>query len=163
MAELWDAYDKSFKKIEGVTLVRGEKIVGDYYHMVCDVIVRHVDGTYLLMQRDYNKSHAGCWELTAGGSVLKDEQVEAGAFRELQEETGIVASTMRELGRDVSDYHRALYVVYLCIVDCEKTSVKLQQGETIAYKWVTGDSLLTMSKYEMCSSRALGFLCESGL
>ncbi|MCQ2497216.1 MAG: NUDIX hydrolase [Lachnospiraceae bacterium] len=163
MAELWDAYNDKFEKLEGVTLVRGEKIEGDCYHMVCDVVVKHSDGSYLLMQRDYNKSHAGCWELTAGGSVLKDEKVEDGAVRELREETGITGLELKEIGRDVSDYHRALYIVYFGVYSGDKNSIILQRGETIAYKWVSRETLLKMPPYEMCSSRALGFLKEADL
>ena len=52
--ELWDAYNSSFEKIEGMTLVREEqdKIPAGVYHLVCEVLVKHVDGTYLLMKRD---------------------------------------------------------------------------------------------------------------
>ena len=50
--ELWDAYDRDFKKIQGVTLVRGEVIPEGFFHLVCEIIVRHIDGSYLIMQRD---------------------------------------------------------------------------------------------------------------
>ena len=49
--ELWDAYDRDFKKIQGVTLVRGEAIPEGFFHLVCEIIVRHIDGSYLIMQR----------------------------------------------------------------------------------------------------------------
>ena len=44
--ELWDAYDRNFKKIEGITLIRGEEssIPKGIYHMVVLILVRHVDG-----------------------------------------------------------------------------------------------------------------------
>lgn len=47
--ERWDAYDRHFQKVEGVTLIRGEPIPEGLYHLVCDILVRHRDGTYLLM------------------------------------------------------------------------------------------------------------------
>lgn len=47
--ELWDAYDRDFKKIQGVTLVRGEAIPEGFFHLVCEIIVRHIDGSYLIM------------------------------------------------------------------------------------------------------------------
>ena len=58
--ELWDAYDAKFNKIDGITLIRGEESTfsDDIFHLVCDIIVRHVDGTYLLMQRDLQKHFA---------------------------------------------------------------------------------------------------------
>ena len=89
--ELWDAYTADFKKIDGMTLVRGEEesIPEGVYHLVCHVLVQHTDGTYLLMQRDARKAYPLMWEATAGGSALRGETAIESAFRELREETGI--------------------------------------------------------------------------
>ena len=46
--ELWDAYDESFNKIDGMTLIRGEEIPDGVFHLVSEIIVKHTDGTYLL-------------------------------------------------------------------------------------------------------------------
>lgn len=73
MAELWDAYDKKSNKIENTTLVRGGTIPDGIYHLVSEVIVKHTDGSYLLMQRDLRKHHVGEWKVTAGGSALQGE------------------------------------------------------------------------------------------
>lgn len=73
MTELWDAYDNKFNRIKDMTLVRGEPIPDGVYHLVCDIIVKHTDGSYLLMQRDLRKLYGGKWELTAGGSALQGE------------------------------------------------------------------------------------------
>ncbi len=45
--------------------------ISSEYHLVCDIIVRHSDGTYLLMQRGYRKPYGGMWEASAGGSALR--------------------------------------------------------------------------------------------
>ena len=42
--ELWDAYTKDGKLTDKV-LVRGEPIQEGLYHLTCEVLVRHVDGT----------------------------------------------------------------------------------------------------------------------
>ena len=49
--EIWDAYDENFNIIDGMTLVRGEEetIPEGVYHLVVDILVKHKDGTYLLM------------------------------------------------------------------------------------------------------------------
>ena len=60
--EYWDAYNRDFERIDGVTLIRGEKISDGLFHLVSDVIVRHLDGSYLLMQRDSRKHFGGMWE-----------------------------------------------------------------------------------------------------
>lgn len=59
MAEIWDAYDKQFHKIENTKLIRGQNIPAGMYHMVGEIIVKHKDGTFLLMQRDFNKHLGG--------------------------------------------------------------------------------------------------------
>lgn len=156
--ELWDAYNKDFEKIEGMTLIRGEKIPGGIYHLVSEVIVRHTDGTYLLMQRDSKKHFGGMWEATAGGSALKGEDALACAIRELREETGIESEELTEVGHVTS--HDTLYVEFLCITDCEKDSVTLQEGETSAYRWVSKDELISMKKDELVTERMQRFVGE---
>ena len=64
--ELWDAYDENFRLVPGVVLVRGEKPRAGLYHVVVDILVRHRDGTYLLMRRDPRKILGGMWEASAG-------------------------------------------------------------------------------------------------
>ncbi len=161
MAEIWDAYDKEFNRIEDVKLIRGEVVPAGMYHLVCDIIVKHVDGTYLLMQRDYEKHCGGMWELTAGGSALEGETPLECAARELKEETGIVSCDLQELGRLVHDGHRSLYVEYLCITDWDKNDVSLQKGETIDYKWVDKNVLLEMGENDLASIRTLEIVRKS--
>ena len=84
--ELWDAYDGEFRRIRGVSLVRGEPIPAGAYHLVCEVLVRHIDGSCLLMQRDPRKHYGGLWEATAGGSALRGKAPLDCARRELRTE-----------------------------------------------------------------------------
>lgn len=114
MAELWDAYDKKFNKIENTTLVRGETIPDGIYHLVSEVIVKHTDGSYLLMQRDLRKHHGGEWEVTAGGSALQGENGLEAAIRELKEETGLNADKLHELYMTVI-IPFTLYI-YVCLI-----------------------------------------------
>lgn len=163
MAEIWDAYDKDFNKIENVKLIRGEPVPDGIYHLVCDVIVKHTDGTYLLMMRDPRKHFGGRWELTAGGSALAGETPEECAARELREETGITALELKEIRRIVHDVHHSYYVEFLCITDTDKNAVTLQEGETVDYRWVDKASILSMSENEHASSRALAILRETDI
>lgn len=156
--ELWDAYDRNLEKIEGMTLIRGEKIPEGVYHLVCDVIVRHTDGEYLLMQRDSRKHYGGMWEATAGGSALQGESPLDCAIRELREETGIRAEYLEEVGRVRAAGRNAIYCEFLCITDCKKDSIILQEGETSAYKWVTQDELLSMKRDELVTQRMQNFV-----
>lgn len=158
--ELWDAYDEKFNKIEGMTLVRGEEVPDGVFHLVCEIIVRHTDGTYLLMQRDPQKHLGGMWEATAGGSALQGEDPITCALRELSEETGIKADKLKEVGRVLHRLHKSIYVDYLCETDADKDSVVLQEGETSAYKWVTVEELRSMSRDELATQRMLNFIEE---
>lgn len=135
MLEVWDAYNESFEKIENIQLIRKQPIPEGMYHLVSDIIVQHQDGTYLLMQRDWQKRFGGLWELSAGGAALQNETALQCAKRELKEETGIVSQDFSEIGRSMDKEHQTLYVIFLCHTDVLKDSISLQEGETIDYRW----------------------------
>lgn len=87
--EIWDAYYPD-GTLAGCNLVRGKPIPDGLYHLVSEILVRHIDGDYLLMQRDPRKpNYGGFFEATAGGSALKGEDAYCCAKRELHEETSI--------------------------------------------------------------------------
>lgn len=132
--EIWDGYLVD-GTLAGRDLVRGEPIPQGLYHLVSEILVRHVDGEYLLMQRDPRKpNYGGFYEATAGGSALKGEDALSCARRELLEETGISTGELTQIGRYVS--HDTIYYSFLCVTDCDKSSVILQEGETVSYKWI---------------------------
>lgn len=160
--EIWDAYDENFNIIEGVTLVRGEEetIPEGVYHLVVDILVKHKDGTYLLMQRDPNKPYGSMWEASGGGSALKGENAYTAALRELREETGIVSEKLKEVGRVVRPETKGVYVVFVCETDCDKDSIVLQEGETVAYDWVDRDTLISMDPGKLLTYRVQTFLEE---
>lgn len=161
--ELWDAYDAEFNKIEGVTLIRGEKIPDGMFHLVCDVIVRHIDGSYLIMQRDFRKHYGGMWEATAGGSALKGEVPLECAVRELKEETGIIAKDISEVGKESDPKTKSNYIEYLCVTDWNKNDITLQDGETVAYKWVSKEELISMKNDELVTERMQRYVSELSL
>ena len=163
MAEIWDAYDRTLNRLDHIHLIRGEQIPNNMYHLVCEIVVQHRDGSYLLMQRDHRKHLGGMWELTAGGSALAGETPLACALRELREETGIVTDGLTELCRIVHDEHHSIYVEFLCITDQDKSNVSLQAGETIAFQWVDRESLLRMEKDQLASSRALTIVQDTDI
>lgn len=133
--EVWDGYFED-GTLAGQDLIKGEQIPKGLYHLVCDILVRHIDGDYLLMQRDFCKSnYGGYFEATAGGSVLKGEDIWECARRELLEETGIASDCFQLVGSYTSC--DTIYYSFLCVTGCEKTSITLQEGETVSYKWVS--------------------------
>lgn len=135
--EIWDGYYRN-GTLANIDLIRGEPIPDGLYHLVCEVLVRHTDSDYLLMRRDIAKAnYGGYYEATAGGSALKGENKTDCIKRELFEETGISAEEFSELGQFILDDDKCIFYTFLCITDCDKTAITLQEGETMSYKWVS--------------------------
>lgn len=152
--EIWDAYHRD-GTFAGEKLVRGEPIPEGLFHLVSEVLVRHTDGDFLLMQRDPEKpNYGGFFEATAGGSAFSGEDKLSCAKRELFEETGIISENLEEIGHYVSG--DTIYYFFLCITDCEKDSVILQKGETVSYKWLgEKDFIGFINSEEMIPSRKI--------
>lgn len=159
--EFWDAYDKDMNKIDGVRLIRGLPIPEGMFHVVCTVIAKHTDGTYLLMQRDLKKTYPGLWEATAGGAAQMGETPLDCIKRELLEETGICAEHFTELGRIISEHSQSISFDFCCKVNCDKNSVRLQENETIAYQWVSEEDFLNMKSDYMFSHRMQEYVREA--
>ena len=147
--EVWDAYYED-GSLAGCDLIRGEPISDGLYHLVCEILVRHTDGSYLLMQRDFIKADfPGMLEATAGGSALKGETPIVTAIRELREETGVEAKELTLLCDPFID-GKSLYYCFLCVTDCCKDAITLQEGETISYRWLTKDEFLKFANSNEC-------------
>ena len=56
--------------------------------------------------------------------------------------------------------HNTFYVEYLCVTDWDKSGIALQDGETIAYRWVGRDELLSMKKSELLTERMQSFIAD---
>ena len=146
--EKWDAYNENGEIVAG-ELVRDNPIPKGLYHLVSEVLLKHIDGDYLIVQRDFNKQvWGGYFEATAGGSALKGETAMDAAKRELFEETGINATLFSEIGKLVTD--NTIFASYIAICDSPKDSVILQKGETISYKWITKKELITFLNSDEC-------------
>ncbi len=140
--EIWDGYYKD-GTLANIDLVRGKPIPVGLYHLVCEVLVHHTDGDYLLMQRDLRKDiYPGFYEATVGGSALKGENEFDCIKRKLFEETGIVCNDFKEFAYYTFDDDNCLFHCFLCITDCDKNNIKLQKGETISFKWISENEFI---------------------
>lgn len=150
--EIWDLYDREGNRT-GETWERangGRTIPDGRYHLVCDVLVKHVDGTYLLTKRHPDKeAYPGYWEASAGGSAVVGEDPVTCARRELFEETGIRAEEYRLISHTFREPSHCMFYSYLVVVDCEKDAVVLQEGETVEYRWVDAKGLLEYANSEL--------------
>ena len=136
--EIWDLYDERGNKTgETWERARAKEIPEGRYHIVCDVLIRHRDGDFLLTFRDPSKDiYPGCWEASAGGSALAGETPEACARREMLEETGLKADALELIGVNYRPQSHSVLYAYLSVVDCRKDAVRLQEGETVDYRWL---------------------------
>lgn len=142
MPEFWDAYYENGEPA-GVDLIRGEPIPDGLFHLVSEIVVRHRDGSFLVMQRDFNKPICpGMLEITAGGSALKGETALEAAIRELYEETGIKAASLKFEYSEVNTEKKSIFNMFSVITDCNKKSVRLQEGETVKYEWIAKNELI---------------------
>lgn len=84
------------------------------------LVQTHEDDPRILLIRRKNPPFEGCWALP-GGFVEMDEDLETATRRELMEETGLVAETLRQfktygaIHRDPR--HRTITVVYFALIN----------------------------------------------
>ena len=151
--ELWDLYDRDGNKTGKIwerTNVDSLSIPDGLYHIVCDVLIKHSDGSYLLTKRDPGKNvYPGYWEASAGGSALQGEDPEQCVVREMFEETGLKAESIELINKTIRDQSHSIIYSYLATVNCDKDSVVLQEGETTEYKWVDVQGLLEYTRSDL--------------
>lgn len=145
-SEIWDLYDLEGRKTgETWERSRAAEIPEGRVHIVCDILIRHRDGQFLLTRRAPDKEpYPGCLEASAGGSALAGETPEEGARREMKEETGLEAETLEQISVTHRPGSKAVVYAYLAVVDCAKDAVVLQEGETVDYMWVDREMFLKM-------------------
>lgn len=90
------------------------------------------------------------YQVGAGGHAIKGECPVECAIRELREEAGILRIELKELYISIVEDEQAIFYGYLGVTDCPKDSVRLQEGETIAYKWVSKDEFIAFVDSENC-------------
>lgn len=134
--ELWDLLDAQGNPL-GKTHPRSQPVPVGAYHRTVDIFTVNSRGELLVTLRSPDKdTYPDFWE-TTGGSVLAGETSLAAAVRELREETGLVASPseLRLLARDRG--RTTLREVYLLRRDASLDELTMQEGETVAARWVS--------------------------
>ncbi|WP_373756904.1 NUDIX hydrolase [Streptococcus ferus] len=142
MTEVWDAYDENRKLIPDKFIIRENFSTMDAFHLVVDVLIIHQDNSLLFMHRSADKeSNPNLYEASAGGSVLKGENSQEAAIREVKEETGLDLYRLDLLYQYSNPEHHGHYDRYLARTDCPKHSIVYQEGETDGHIWVKPEDL----------------------
>ena len=145
--EMWDLYDKNEVKTGLSITKRFGDIPAGYFHIVVETLVKHTDGTYLVMQRDFNKKESpGVYEGSAGGSILAGETKVDGAIREVLEETGLHVKHIEPTYYFVNEAKGVINQGYLALVDDPSKKIVYQPGETINHQWLTLEELKAFIK-----------------
>ncbi|MCI8419616.1 MAG: NUDIX domain-containing protein [Oscillospiraceae bacterium] len=140
--ERWDACDREGNPL-GYTVVRGEPVPEGVWHRVAEVLSITTEGRVLITKRHPDKPWGGFWEYT-GGSVLAGEEPQAGAARELREETGISLpeAALHPLYVDARLGIDGLNTIYCCFAaffDPAEQTIRLQEGETVDFRLLPYD------------------------
>ena len=144
MSEVLDLYDKTGTHVCG-TIERGTMLPQGTCLMLTAVMTLRSDGTFLMTRRASAKKYAGRWEIT-GGCVQSGETPLQGAVRELFEETGIRVEESELI--PCGTFRRAGYIhaFFLLRRDVPDSELRMQSGETDAFRWVTKEEYLTLTE-----------------
>jgi len=142
--ELWDLYDGERRPL-GRTHRRGDEMYPGECHVVVGIWVVNNKKEILATLRSPDKeTFPDKWENTEG-SVLAGETSMEGAVRELHEETGIIASERELIPLGALKEEFAFIDIYLLRRDISISELTMQEGETVAAKWVTLEQLEEMA------------------
>lgn len=146
--EYWDIYNEQRER-QGDFLTRGQSIAEGQYHLCVNVFVRHIDGEFLLMHRSPEKEiYPNYYEFGAGGSVLAGEDSMTAAYRELQEETGLIPREIQLIEQTTSPEDHCHFDFYEAIVT--EKNVRYQEGETDSHIWLKPSELrYFMNRYPL--------------
>ena len=142
--EIWDLYDKH-RNLTGETMVRGNPVPADRYHLVVHICIFNSKGEMLIQHRtDFKPTWSGMWDLTVGGAVSAGESSVVGAMREVEEELG--------LKLDLTDTAPAISVTfpdgfddyYIVERDLDIGSLRFQAEEVQEAKWASMEEIFSM-------------------
>jgi 8-oxo-dGTP diphosphatase len=135
--EIWDILDSN-RNLTGKTVVRGNPLKADEYHLVVNVWIRNCNDEYLISKRAQNIPFPNLWATTGGSAVSGDDSLTT-ALKETYEEIGILLDPIKgriihQSKRNKKD-HSDFLDVWLFNQDFNIKSTKLQIEEVSDVKW----------------------------
>jgi len=142
--ELWDVYDINRNKTNE-TMVRGEPIEKNNYHLVVHVCVFNSDGEMLIQQRQpFKEGWSNMWDITVGGSAIKGDTSQSAAERELFEEIGLRVDFKNIRPHITMNYNYGFDDIYLIEQDVDINELSLQYEEVQKVKWASKEEIFSM-------------------
>lgn len=141
--EIWDLYDIG-RNLTGKTMVRGEAVPENCYHLVVHVWITDGRGNWLISQRGANRPNNPLkWECV-GGHVTAGESSLEGALRETVEEVGVTLDP--GMGTVVWDKtrhgpHNDMMDVWIFRYDGPVDLQKATTNEVEQVKWMTAGEI----------------------
>lgn len=134
--ELWDIYDQNRVKT-GKTIIRGEKLQENEYHLVVHIWIVNSRGELLIQKRaETVKLWPGMWALTGGSAIAGDDSI-AACKREMFEEIGIESNMSQAEVAFTITREDSICDVWLIKQEFESSECKLQVEEVSEVKWTT--------------------------
>ena len=142
--ELWDLYDKNRKLTED-TMVRGDEMKPDTYHLVIHVVIFNSENQMLIQKRKHDKaSNPNMWDISVGGSVTAGETSQFGAMRETEEELGLQIDLHNQLPHLSITFERGYDDIYIVNREADIRKLAVPNDEVSDVKWATIDEILQM-------------------
>ncbi len=142
--ELWDVYDINRNKTNE-TMVRGEPIEKNNYHLVVHVCVFNSHGEMLIQQRQpFKEGWSNMWDITVGGSAIKGDTSQSAAERELFEEIGLRVDLKNIRPHITMNYNYGFDDIYLIEQDVDINELSLQYEEVQKVKWASKEEIFLM-------------------
>ena len=141
--EQWDLYDEN-RNLTNSTINRGEVIPDGLRHLSVHIWIVNSKHEFLIQKRSANKKKfPNMWSMT-GGAVLKGENSQQGAVREVAEELGIAMDTKNASIVHVIVRKDNFVDVWLVHQDFDISQVKKQDEEVSEVKWASIDEVNTL-------------------
>lgn len=140
--EYWDIYDAQRRKT-GRTMIRGEKMKDDEYHLVVHICIFNEKNEMLIQQRQaFKDGWPNLWDVTVGGSAIKGETSQEAAERELFEELDIQINLQGIRPQLTVNFERGFDDIYLVEKEVQPEDIKFQYEEVQGTKWASKEEIL---------------------
>ena len=142
--EIIDLYDKDRQALNE-TAERGDELPEGRYRLVVHLCIFNDRDEMLVQKRQTTKDiFPDMWDITAGGQVTAGETSSQSAQRELEEELGIHMDMSDMRPKFTMNFRSGFDDVYLIRENVDIDTVRLQEEEVQAVRWVNETEILDM-------------------